>query len=425
MTAPFVRELCRRHCPQARQRLYTLPVVFWLMISQRLQAPGTLAQAVARMRRKHLRGWWRRVRRVSRRTGGYCRARMRAPIAAMKELYEYLTAELEQRVVRVDPRLGRGVYIVDGSSLAQGHSPELLQRYPPVRNQHGTSHWPMVKMVVLHEAQTGLAVAPAWGPMCGPHAVSEQALAEQVFAALPPGAIVLGDRNFGVFATAYSLQQRQCAVVLRLTQSRAQRLAGGKRRPGSEQRVVWSPTAADQKTHPGLCANAQVAGRLIVAQWAGWREPLYLFTTLELPAAEVVELYGLRWNIETDLRSLKQTVRLEQMQVKSEGMLEKELWVALTTYNLVRAILCLAALHAHIHPRELSFTHVFYLVEASLPDLMSDPASPPVRRALQRLIREAADCRLPKRKNRRSYPRQLWLKRRRYPVRPTAPAPVK
>ena len=105
------------------------------------------------------------MKKVSRRTGGYCRARLRASVAVIKELSEYLTAELQQRVIRVDPRLGRGVYIVDGSGLALGHYPELLEKYPPGRNQNGISHWPMLKMVVLHEARTGLAVAPAWGPM--------------------------------------------------------------------------------------------------------------------------------------------------------------------------------------------------------------------------------------------------------------------
>jgi len=30
---------------------------------------------------------------------------------------------------------------------------------------------------------------------------------------------------------------------------------------------------------------------------------LYLSTTLQPPVDEIVELYGLRWNIETDLRT--------------------------------------------------------------------------------------------------------------------------
>jgi hypothetical protein len=49
---------------------------------------------------------------------------------------------------------------------------------------------------------------------------------------------------------------------------------------------------------------------------------LYLFTTLALPAEEILACYGKRWHIETDLRStdlrsLKQTVRLHHLSVQS------------------------------------------------------------------------------------------------------------
>ena len=43
--------------------------------------------------------------------------------------------------------------------------------------------------------------------------------------------------------------------------------------------------------------------------------------------AEVVALYGRRWLIETDLRSLKQTVHLSRVCAHSVDMMEKELLV--------------------------------------------------------------------------------------------------
>jgi hypothetical protein len=50
-----------------------------------------------------------------------------------------------------------------------------------------------------------------------------------------------------------------------------------------------------------------------------------------------------RGNVESDLRSLKQTVRLHRLAVQSVDLMKKELMVAVVAYNLVRAILCLAA----------------------------------------------------------------------------------
>ena len=46
-------------------------------------------------------------------------------------------------------------------------SASLRKAYPPAKNQHGRAHWPILRMVVLHELETGLAEVPQWGPMYG------------------------------------------------------------------------------------------------------------------------------------------------------------------------------------------------------------------------------------------------------------------
>ncbi len=68
------------------------------------------------------------------------------------------------------------VFLWDGSSLESEHCQELVRAYSPAQNQPGQSHWPVVRMVVLHDVKSGLAEEQSWGPMYGPEAVSEQAL---------------------------------------------------------------------------------------------------------------------------------------------------------------------------------------------------------------------------------------------------------
>jgi hypothetical protein len=77
-------------------------------------------------------------------------------------------------------------------------SRELVQLYPPAQNQFGASHWPVLKMVVLHDMESGLAEVPQWGPMFGAETVSEQQLAVQAMSQLPAHSVIVGDRNFGV-----------------------------------------------------------------------------------------------------------------------------------------------------------------------------------------------------------------------------------
>ena len=83
---------------------------------------------------------------------------------------------------------------------------------------------------------------------------------------------------------------------------------------------------------------------------------LYLVTTLDLPVEQILELYGFRWNIELDLRSLKQTVHLHSLRSTTPAMAEKELVLGVTAYNFVRAAIWAAAQAANLDPRRISFS---------------------------------------------------------------------
>jgi len=121
-----------------------------------------------------------------------------------------------------------------------------------------------------------------------------------------------------------------------------------------------------------LPADACVRGRFIVQQVTasdGSSVTLYLFTTLELTVEQLVQLYGQRWNVETDLRSLKRTVDLQVLRCKSADMIAKELVLAIVGYNLVRAVMNAAAEEYKLDPRRLSFSRSQDVVNAALPRL--------------------------------------------------------
>jgi len=206
----------------------------------------------------------------------------------------------------LNPAASPCAYILDGSGLELEASPSLCKAFPPAENQHGRAHWPVLRMVVAHEVETGLAEPPQWGPMYGAAAVSEQQLTEKVIEALEPGSIVIGDRNFGVFSVAWQAQQRALDVVIRLTDNRACKVAGGPIVLEGEQTVCWTPSRFDGRSKGGMPPQAKIRGRLLSIRIGRGKSKqwLHLFTTLALEQAAVLELYGKRWHIETDLRSL-------------------------------------------------------------------------------------------------------------------------
>lgn len=429
-TAETVLQLYQTSCPTslfeaiqpARACVYTPRVVVGLMILQWMQGNATQAAAVEQLHTgagQALLSPCKQVRenRVSSNTGAYCQARQRLCKVALEQVNQRTIEQLREELKPGWPGLPP-VFVLDGSTLQLQHERQLLKAYPPGRNQHGQSHWPVLQILVAHDTYTGLAWEPACGPMYGAHAVSEQKLAEQVLERLPQGSVLLADRNFGTWATVHTAHRQGHPVIVRLNTALARRLAGRRKlRAGEEQVLEWRPSAWDRRHHPQLPSEALVRGRLLVVGLAGMRERLYLFTTLEVPATEVAKLYVLRWHIETDLRALKQTIRLERLSGKSLDIVEKELWAAIITYNLVRAVMCLAAKRAGITPRDLSFTRALGLLTVFLPRLADQQPVELQDAAMDELIRHVASCKLPKRKRRRSFPRAVWAPGYRFPRR--------
>lgn len=291
------------------------------------------------------------------------------------------------------------------------YSPALARSFPPASNQHGESHWPTMRVLVAHDWQTGLAMRPQWGPMYGRDAVSEQQLLETAIARLPQGAAVVGDSNFGVFSVAWTATQKGYPVALRLTSVRAKRLAREALRDGIDREVTWKPSRDDRKSHPDLPADACVRGRLIVRQVQpdNSEKPflLALFVTLPDPVEEILKLYGRRWHIETDLRTLKSQLRMEQLSCATPEMAAKEIEMGMAAYNLVRAVICLAAQQSGRPPRDYSFTRAARIVQTFAPKIASASSEQEAQRHFDRMMYFLQQAKLPRRK-RKPYPRAVW-----------------
>ena len=407
-----------------RDGIYTARVVIWMMILQRLDKRGTLASTVEQLALGKLDPLLSRCKRVRENhvavsTGGYCQARQNLPKILMHRSVDEILQRLRNRLMESRSPLGCPVYVVDGSCLQLDASTELKNAYPPAHNPHRPSHWPILLMVVLHDVETGLAQEPCWGPMYGPAAVSEQALAERALEPLPPGSVIIGDRNFGIFAIAHAAHQRGHRMVIRLTDQRAKRLMAASITEPCDCPVEWRPSQRERVRQEKLPPDTAIPGRFIA--WRVGRghskQWLYLFTTLTIPAEEVVALYGKRWHIETDLRSLKQTVRLNRLSVQSADMMEKELLAAVLAYNLVRAIMCLAAQQACLHARQLSFTYAYNIVHDGITNVLAGPTAVEQIERMERIVSLVARCKLPNRTKPRSFPREVWARGRAFPSR--------
>jgi putative transposase len=409
-----------------RLRIFSLPLLVWLMIYQHLEPKATLStavQQVVQQRPRSLLPDHKRIREgtVSGHTGAYSDARQAMPLVVAEKVADRLVEHLMQFRRPALAGWDRRVFVLDGSTVEAPHTPELVEAYPPAQNQHGNSHWPVLLLLLAEELTTGLAQRPCWGPMYGPNAVSEQKLTERVLERLPAASVILGDINFGVFSVAFAATRRGHDALLRLQPNRARSVGRGlPLGPATDEPVLWRPSAYERKQHPDLPADACVHGRFIaqrVKASNGVSQTLYFFTTLPLAVEQVLELYGQRWNIETDLRSLKQTVDLKMLRCQSVDMIAKELVLTIASYNLVRAVMNAAAQQNHLDPRRLSFSRSQDVVLAALPGLEAAATPAEYETRFQRMLQLVASCKLPDRSRRRATPRQVWGHSCKFPKR--------
>ena len=411
----------QEHPPTA---IYTPWVVVWLMVYQRLHGNAPLSDAVTELFRiKERLPPNRRITEetLSTDTGAYSRARSRL----YPEVAEAVSDHVFQTLMEGSSPCweGRRVFLLDGTTSALASVPRLREEFPPATNQHRASPWPILHWAVAHELSSACAVRPEIGAKYGPAAVSEVTLAVRLLGRLPPHSVVMADRNFGVFAFFHAAQRAGHDVATRLTQARFRALVRKARplEPGRWE-LWWQPSAADRRKHPELAAEDGLAVELHeveVVTSQGQTLTLYLVTTLAASGQQLAALYGLRFNVETDIRNVKVVLRMDELRGQSRSMLRKELALGAVAYNLVIQIRRLAAQQAGLAPRRLSFSGSWSLVKI----LLLDPVkwtTEAFRKNFAVVLRGCTQRKIPNRPG-RHYPRQVLRRGQKYPYRARPP----
>ena len=147
-------------------------------------------------------------------------------------------------------------------------------------------------------------------------------------------------------------------------------------------------------------------------------EAITVVTTLTDPKAypkqDIAALYGERWNVELDIRSIKQTLGLDHVRCKTPEMVRRELWVTLLAYNLIRKVIVTSAgIHGKL-PRRLGFTLACQTILSSWM-LLSTGSCSNVRSMYAAMLERIAGNDVANRPG-RIEPRVLKRRRHRYPL---------
>lgn len=353
--------------PQHRKRLYSPLATLSMFLAQLLNSDSSCQNIVNITTINKLKAG---LPSGSTLTGAYCRARQRLPLQLISDLV-YKTGQLTESLIPNRWRWrDKRVHLIDGTTLTMPDTKENQALYPQQSGQKPGLGFPICRMVGVICLSSGTLLNAAMGPYKGKGA-SEQTLLRQLLSTFNSGDLILGDALYGSYFLLCSLLHKGVDVVFEQLGARQStinfkqgeylgtndhliQLKKPKRKP------EWM-TQEEYDKHPDSITlrEVKVSGKILI-------------TTYLLPGmvskADLKGLYKKRWTIEVDLRNIKSTLGMGVLRCKTPAMNEKELWVYLLAYNLIRLLMVQAALCMGFLPRQLSFKHTLQLALASCGD---------------------------------------------------------
>jgi hypothetical protein len=317
----------------------------------------------------------------------YCMARSKLPL----ELFQRLTQAVcgvFQSVCHSSDWHGHRVWLLDGSSCSMPDTEELQMAFGQPGGQKKGCGFPVAHLLTLFDFGTGLLLRMIAAPL-RTHDMSQ---VERVHSEMQKGDVLLGDRGLCSYAHLAMLFLAEIHGVFRLHQrmivsfrkgrphqsrrsKRGQKRKSGKKGLPTSRWVKWL-AKADQvveyfkpKQRPKWMTAEAYATlpdslflrelRYRIAQKGYRTREVVLVTTLLDPrkysSEDLAELYARRWQVETNLRHLKQTLGMDVLRTKSLNNVLKELTMFVLVYNLVRLVMLNAAEQQNVPVDRISF----------------------------------------------------------------------
>ena len=343
----------------AADALWTPALTLWAFLGQVLGADKSCRQAVANV----VLAFALTIEPTDLDTAGYCRVRAKLPAPVIRRLCLRLGHNLEQHAPAAWLWHGRHVKMVDGSTSKLPDTAKNRAAFPQPNSQKAGLGLPVIRWVVIIALATAAMQGFAYGPYQGKE-TGETALLRELLDEFDAGDVALMDRYYCSYFMAALLMAGQVGIVARMHQKRKYDFRRGRRLGPKDHIVDWHrparPKWMSEELYALLPATIQMREIYCKVKRPGYRvRELVIVTTLwdaTLYSAEAVcTLYEQRWQVELDIRNLKTTLGMDGLRCKSPAMVEREIWMHLLAYNLVRKVMAQAAVQADLSPRQLSF----------------------------------------------------------------------
>ena len=352
--------------------IYSTAIMVWSFLSQVLRdgKEASCQSAVARIVSYcHQMG----VKTPTCDTGDFCRARTKLPEAALHELSGQVSGDLEAEADEAWLWKGRHAKLIDGFAFTMPDTPKNQAEYPQHKMQTPGVGLPMARVVAIISLATACVMDAALGPYKGKE-TGEPALLRSILRSLQAGDVAVMDRCYCSFMMIALMSLQGTDVCARRHQRRHTDFRRGRRLGKNDHIMTWTrpecPAWMDQAVYQKIPETLELREiRYHVVEKGRRTKTLTVITTLtdadQYTQEDIAGLYGFRWNVELDIRSIKDSLNLSHVRCKSPEMVRREVWTTLLAYNLIRTTAAGAALLHHKQPRQISFTSACQYLLAS------------------------------------------------------------
>ncbi len=294
-------------------------------------------------------------------TAGYCKARARLEIKNIEDVNRQVLRETQAKESDENLWHGRRVKVVDGSGISMPDTPDNQQAWPQPAGAKPGCSFPVMRIVAVFSLVTGSLIALANDCL----RVHERTLFHRLWDEFEPGDVVLADRGFCSFADFYLLLEKGVDCVMRNNQRRTVGITLIKKLYKNDRIIEWHkmrdcPKWIQQDQWDAIPNRMTVREITVQVDAPGFRtKRIVIVTTLldtkTYTASDFADLYMRRWRAELYLRDIKTTMGMDILRCKSPEMVEKEMWMHIVAYNMVRALMQEAAKTHNVLCDRISF----------------------------------------------------------------------
>lgn len=328
----------------SREAIFTPTLTFWAFLSQVLSPGSSCRQALTKVQIACAK---LKCKAPLSDTSVYCKARHRLPVGDLKRIHQHSARRLETNNPSMDLWKGFRALLVDATGLSMPDTEANQARWPQSSSQAEGCGFPSITMVGLFSYVSGALIEFVHGTLTE----DENVLFYKMKQVLGKGDLIVGDRLYCTYANICWLLEQGAEVVLRKHQKRNSE-KGKIEKLGKNDCIVHWRRPHSLGAHSGvtklLWEKLRPALRLRevtfeVACKGHRTRKITLVTTLldpkRYPPESLAELYYKRWRIELWFDDIKTSMQMDVLRCKTPEMIEKEIFMHMIAYNLVRSVM--------------------------------------------------------------------------------------